>query len=99
MADRPGFVGDARVEEERPRAAVLDELELGARVAVAMDGFAGLAERVEAADPLDDGGPRAEDGPGRRVLVLVLGTRWWPGVGREAGAGRWGGGAVSRSKP
>lgn len=64
-----GLVGDARVDPVRARAA----------------GLAGDAERVDAAEPLEEGGPLAELA---RSRPLALGTRWWVPPGRVVGGGR-----------
>jgi len=57
---------------------------LGGAIAAEVDGLAGLADRVDAPDALEDG-PLLKELARRRPLVL--GVRWCPGPDRVANAG------------
>ena len=63
---------------------VLVERSLGAAAAAEVDGLAGLADRVDAPDALEDG-PLLKELARRRPFVLEV--RWCPGPDRVANGG------------
>jgi hypothetical protein len=63
---------------------VLVERSLGGAIVAEVDGLAGLADRVDAPDALEEG-PLLKELARRRPLVL--GVRWCPGAGRVANGG------------